>query len=171
MVQDGVGAATSEEDFERCFQVNLKGMWIMSSAAIPHFRERRAGKIVNIASIAGRKGGRGLAAYSASKAGAISLTQSLAASLGPSNINVNAICPGLLWTDMWRKLEGMMRGDTSPQVIDERAAFDAFIASNCPLEREQTPEDIGNAVAFLVSNLAKNITGQALNVDGGIEMN
>lgn len=171
VVQDGVGPSTSEADFDRCLAVNLKGIWTMSSAAIPHFRERQAGKIVNIASIAGRHGGAGLAAYSASKAGAISLTQSLAASLGASNINVNAICPGLLWTDMWRKLEGMFRRDTSPEIVDERAAFDAFIESNCPLKREQTPEDIGNAVAFLVSDLAKNITGQALNVDGGIEMN
>lgn len=171
VVQDGVGPATSEEDWNRCFDVNLKGIWIMSNATIPHFRERQAGKIVNIASIAGRHGGAGLAAYSASKAGAISLTQSLAASLGGSNINVNAICPGLLWTDMWRKLEGMFRRDASQAVVEERASFDAFIASNCPLKREQTPEDIGNAVAFLVSDLAKNITGQALNVDGGIEMN
>ena len=171
VVQEDVGPATSEEDFNRCFEVNLKGIWIMASAASPHFRERQSGKIVNIASIAGRQGGAGLAAYSASKAGAISLTQSLAASLGPSNINVNAICPGLLWTDMWRKLEGMFRRDTSPQVVDERAAFDGIIASNCPLGREQTPDDIGNAVAFLVSDLARNITGQALNVDGGIEMN
>ncbi len=171
VVQESMGAETSEEDFERCFQVNLKGIWTMSSAAIPHFRERQAGKIVNIASIAGRKGGAGLSAYSASKAGAISLTQSLAASLGPSNINVNAICPGLLWTDMWRKLEGMIRRDTSPEVIDARTAFDEFLERNCPLRREQTPEDIGNAVAFLVSDLARNITGQALNVDGGIEMN
>lgn len=171
VVQDRVGAATTEDDFDRCFEVNLKGMWIMSSAVIPPFQERQAGKIVNIASIAGRHGGAGLAAYSASKAGAISLTQSLAAALGASNINVNAICPGLLWTDMWRKLERMFRGNASPEVIDERAAFDAFIASNCPLKREQTPDDIGNAVAFLASDLARNITGQALNVDGGIEMN
>ena len=143
----------------------------MSSAAIPHFRERLAGRIVNIASIAGRKGGAGLSAYSASKAGAISLTQSLAASLGQSNINVNAVCPGLLWTDMWRKIEGMIRRDPSPEVVDARTAFDELLERICPLRREQTPEDIGNAVAFLVSDLARNITGQALNVDGGIEMN
>ena len=69
VVQESMGAETSEDDFDRCFQVNLKGIWTMSSAAIPHFRERQAGKIVNIASIAGRKGGAGLSAYSASKAG------------------------------------------------------------------------------------------------------
>jgi meso-butanediol dehydrogenase/(S,S)-butanediol dehydrogenase/diacetyl reductase len=171
VVQETVGGDTADTDWERCLGVNLKGIWNMSSAVIPHFREREAGKIVNIASIAGRRGNAGLSAYSASKAAAISLTQSLAASLGEHNINVNAICPGLLWTDMWRKIEGIMRRTNAPEVIDERAGFDAYIESNCPLKREQTPEDIGNAAAFLVSDLAKNITGQSLNVDGGIEMN
>ena len=171
VVQETVGGDTAVADWERCLGVNLKGIWNMSSAVIPHFRERDAGKIVNIASIAGRRGNAGLSAYSASKAAAISLTQSLASSLGAHNINVNAICPGLLWTDMWRKIEGIMRGTSTPEVVDERVGFDAYIESNCPLKREQTPEDIGNAAAFLVSDLAKNITGQSLNVDGGIEMN
>ena len=171
VVQDHVGADVTGDDFERCFQVNLKGIWNVSSAVIPHFRERGAGKIANIASIAGRSGDNGLAPYSASKAGAISLTQSLAADLGPHNINVNAVCPGLLWTPMWEKLEGMFRGDTAAEVVGARAVFDGFLQANCPLRREQTPEDIGNAVVFLVSEAARNITGQALNVDGGIQMN
>jgi meso-butanediol dehydrogenase/(S,S)-butanediol dehydrogenase/diacetyl reductase len=171
VVQENVGAATSGDDFDLCYQVNLKGIWNVSSGLIPHFRERRAGKIVNIASIAGRHGEHGLAGYSASKAGAISLTQSLATTLGPSNINVNAVCPGLLWTDMWRKVEGLLRQDSSKETVDERAAFNAYLEQRCPLRREQTPEDIGNAVVFLVSDAARNITGQALNVDGGIEMN
>jgi meso-butanediol dehydrogenase/(S,S)-butanediol dehydrogenase/diacetyl reductase len=170
VVSDAVGAGVTGEDFDRCYQVNLKGIWNMSSALTPHFRARRDGKIVNIASIAGRHGNAMLAPYCASKAGAISLTQSLAASLGPDNINVNAVCPGLLWTDMWRKLEGLARSDSSPEVVDERAIFDAYLQSNCPLRREQTPEDIAHAVVFLVSDGASNITGQALNVDGGIEM-
>ena len=170
VVQDHVGLSVGEGDFDRCYQVNLKGIWLMTSALIPHFRERRGGKIVNIASIAGRKGNNALAPYSASKAAAISLTQSLAFSLGADNINVNAVCPGLLWTPMWRKLEGMFQGDTTPEVVDERAGFDAYIQASCPLRREQTPEDIGNSVVFLVSESARNITGQALNVDGGIDM-
>ena len=114
---------------------------------------------------------RGLAHYNASKAGAISVTQSLASDLGRLNVNVNAVCPGLLWTDMWRQLEGMIGGDAADEVVDQRRVFDAFIAERCPLGREQTPEDIGMAVAFLASEQARNITGQALNVDGGIEMN
>ena len=72
---------------------------------------------------------------------------------------------------MWEKLESMFRGTQDTAVVDQRASFDAFIEASCPLRREQTPEDIGNAAVFLVSDAARNITGQALNVDGGIEMN
>jgi meso-butanediol dehydrogenase/(S,S)-butanediol dehydrogenase/diacetyl reductase len=165
------GASITEQDWDHCYAVNLKGMWLMSRALVPHFKEQGGGKIVNISSIAGRRGGAGLAPYSASKAGAISLTQSMARELGPSNINVNAVCPGLLWTAMWRRLEGMIGGDRSPDVVEQRAHFEQIIRSNCPLGREQTPEDIGKAVAFLASDDANNITGQALNVDGGIELN
>ncbi len=160
-----------ESDWDRCFEVNLKAIWKVSSALVPHLKEQGGGKIVNIASIAGRGGSGNIAAYSASKSGAISITQSQASQLGRFNINVNAICPGLLWTDMWRKLEGMLVGDDADEVVDRRARFEAALAAACPLGREQTPEDIGKAVAFLVSDDARNITGQALNVDGGIRMN
>jgi len=165
------GASIDEHDWDMCYEVNLKGTWLMSRAVTPHFKERGGGKIVNIASIAGRMGGAGMAHYNASKAGVINLTQSLALDLGPSNINVNAVCPGLLWTDMWRQLEAMIGRDDTPEVVDRRQVFERFIAANCPLRREQTPEDIGNAVAFLASEEARNITGQSLNVDGGIRMN
>ncbi len=171
IVQDRLGSEVTGDDFDRCYQVNLRGIWNVSSVVVPHFRESGGGKIVNIASIAGRRGDNGLAPYSASKAGAISLTQSMAFSLGPHGINVNAVCPGLLWTPMWEKLEGMFRRNTDPEVVSQRAAFDAYIQTNCPLRREQTPEDIGHAVVFLVSDQARNITGQALNVDGGMQMN
>ncbi len=159
-----------DADWDRCFEVNLKGIWRVSSAVAPQLKANGGGKIVNIASIAGRQGGV-IASYSASKSGAISLTQSLATELGPHNINVNAICPGLLWTDMWRKLEGMLIDDEADERIDRRQMFEAMLASNCPLGREQTPEDIGKAAVFFASNDARNITGQSLNVDGGIRMN
>jgi len=171
VVQKNLAGDSTGEDWSRCFEVNTRGVWTMTRAVVPHFRERGEGRIVNIASIAGRQGGAPLPAYSASKAGAISLTQSLASELGPDNINVNAVCPGLLWTPMWEKLEGMFQGSADASVVRQRASFDAHLQANCPLRREQTPEDIGNAVVFLVSDLACNITGQALNVDGGLEMN
>ncbi len=159
------------DDWDLCYEVNLKGTWIMARAVVPQFRENNAGKIVNIASIAGREGGPGIAHYNASKAGVISVTQALAKELGPQNINVNAICPGLLWTDMWRHLEGMIIGDETPDLVERREVFERNLATNCPMRREQTPEDIGEAIAFLVSEAARNITGQALNVDGGMRMN
>ncbi len=170
IVQDKIGFEAGVPDFERCCAVNLTGVWNVTTALLPHFRERGGGKIVNIASIAGRRGVGALAPYAASKAAAISLTQSLASALGPDDVNVNAVCPGLLWTPMWEKLEGLFRQDQAPEVVSERAAFDAYIQAHCPLRREQTPEDVGHAVVFLVSEEARNVTGQALNVDGGIEM-
>lgn len=167
---DNFGVDETEEDWDRCYEVNLKGIWKVTSVVAPHFKERGGGKIVNIASIAGRIGG-GMASYSASKAGAISITQSQAAELGRFNINVNAICPGLLWTDLWRQIEGMFAGDHTEEVVDRRERFEAVIAANMPLAREQTPSDIGKAAVFFASDDAKNITGQSLNVDGGMRMN
>ena len=168
---DNLSEDEVESDWDRCFEVNLKAIWKVSNALKSHFIENGGGKIVNIASIAGRGGSGDIASYSASKAGAISITQSQASQLGRHNVNVNAICPGLLWTDMWRKLEGMLVGDAADEVVDRRAAFEAAIERAMPLGREQTPEDIGKAVAFFASDDARNITGQALNVDGGIRMN
>ena len=167
---DNFGADETEADWDRCYEVNLKGIWKVTSAVTPHFKEQGGGKIVNIASIAGRLGG-GMASYSASKAGAISITQSQAAELGRFNVNVNAICPGLLWTDLWRQIEGMFAGDHTEEVVDRRERFEAVIAANMPLQREQTPEDIGKAAVFFASDEARNITGQSLNVDGGMRMN
>ncbi len=166
-----IGSEADEEDWDRCYEVNLKGIWKVSGAVVPHFVSRGAGKIVNIASIAGRRGGAWIAPYNASKAGVISFTQSQAMELGPQNINVNAICPGLIWTDIWRGLGTILQSEDDPTVNERRQRFDTIIESSCPLRREQTPEDIGKAAAFLASDDARNITGQALNVDGGIVMN
>ncbi|MFN0146831.1 MAG: SDR family NAD(P)-dependent oxidoreductase [Dehalococcoidia bacterium] len=165
------GSQIDLDDWDMCYEVNVKGIWIMTRAALPHFKAFGGGRVVNIASIAGRRGGAGMAHYNASKAAAINLTQSLAKDLGPSNVNVNAVCPGLLWTDMWRSLEAMLGQDPTPETVDRRQIFERYLEEHCPLRREQTPEDIGNAVSFLVSDEARNITGQSINVDGGIEMN
>ena len=149
------------EDFDLCYNVNLKGIWNVSSALIPHFKTNQAGKIVNISSVCGRRGNSALPAYCASKAGAISLTQSLASSLGPHNINVNTICPGTVDTPGADNVKENLNMPT----FCEDAAKDTL------LNRLATPEDIGHAVVFLVSPQASSITGQALNVDGGLYMN
>jgi meso-butanediol dehydrogenase / (S,S)-butanediol dehydrogenase / diacetyl reductase len=163
---DHTGRDVTDEDWALAMNVNVKGIWLMSQAAVPAFRERGGGKIVNVASIAGRQGTGLHPHYSASKAAAINLTQSLALTLGHRNINVNAVCPGLVRTDMWQNLEKMMRAPA-----DQPSPVDLTIANNMPLRREQTPEDIGKAVAFFASDDARNITGQSLNIDGGMRLN
>ena len=135
-------------------------------------RERRYGKIVNIASVAGRIGSTTSAPYSISKAGVISYTQAIGLEEAKHNINVNAICPGLLWTPLWRRIavrHGAHRDEDKG--LTDREVFDKYVKERTPLGREQTPEDIGNAVAFLASDAAQNITAQALNVSGGSHIN
>lgn len=125
------------------------------------------GKIVNFSSIAGRRGRPLAADYAASKAAVISITQSAALALAPYRINVNAVCPGIVITPMWEQIDrdrGRLFG------AKEGEAVRAFV-NQVPLKRAATEEDIAGAVAFLCSTDADYITGQALNVDGGFEMN
>jgi acetoin reductase-like protein len=129
--------------------------------------DRSYGKIVNFSSVAGRSGRPYSVEYSASKWAVISLTQSAALAFAPYNINVNAVCPGLVPTPMWDYIDktqaerfGLQQGQWMENSIEK-----------IPLKRGGTPEDIAAAVSFLCSNDADYITGQALNVDGGIEMN
>ena len=161
-----------EEDWDLTFDVNVKGTALASDAVSPHMRERRFGKIVNIASHAGRGGGAGGGAYGASKAAVIHLTQSYAMELAPYDINVNVVCPGTIWTPMWERIAvRAKRNNPEQRHMTPREIFDAAIAERCPLGRAQTPEDIGRAVAFFASDDALNITGQSLNVNGGTRMN
>jgi meso-butanediol dehydrogenase/(S,S)-butanediol dehydrogenase/diacetyl reductase len=162
-----------DEDWDFCFQVNVRGMMVVSEVVSGHMKKRREGKIVNIASISGRSGRPVIPHYSASKAAAINYSQALALQLAPYNINVNCVCPGILRGPMFETLS--LRywkvnhpGEPLPSV--DRAVDDA-IQSRVPLKRVQTPEDVGKAVAFFASDDALNITGQSLNVDGGNFLN
>ena len=161
---------SSDEDWDRALSVNLRGTVIVSEAVAPHMKERGYGKIVNIASIAARRGGKDMPQYYASKAAVLSWTQSQALQLAPFNINVNAVCPGLLWTPMWEAIaRSRGHGDYEPawKGLSDREVFDKSVELRIPLGREQTPEDVGKLTAFLVSDDAENITGQAINLDGG----
>ena len=161
----------NEDDWTLIYEVNLRGVARVTDAVAPHMIERRQGKIVNIASIAGRRGSNRNPPYNASKAGVISLTQSQAQMLAPHNINVNAICPGLLWTPMWQRIASRQTMTPNPEEKTPRELFVEYVERDTPLGREQTPDDIGNLAAFLASEAAMNITGQSINVDGGLTMN
>ena len=154
----------TEKDWDEVLAVNLRGVFLCSKAVAPHMIEQRSGKIVNISSTAGRRGLPGRAHYHASKFAVIGFTQCLALELAPHNINVNCVCPGVVDTYMHRQVlaphTAKIRGITEDEVYKR-------MEEGIPLQRLQTPEDIGNTVAFLVSEDAKNITGQSINVNGG----
>jgi NAD(P)-dependent dehydrogenase (short-subunit alcohol dehydrogenase family) len=164
-----------DSDWELTNAVNLRGVVNVSEAVAEQMKAQGAGKIVNIASVAGRQGGAQNPPYNVSKAGVISWTQGHAEELAPFGINVNAICPGSLWTPLYERLveRSVRLGYIPPLELGETAA-DAFrkrVEARTPLKRPQTPEDVGKLAAFLASDDARNITGQAINLDGGSRMN
>jgi len=163
---------SNADDWDWTFEVNLKGVAMVTDAVAPHMKERRQGKIVNISSSGGRQGNTVNPAYMASKAGAINLTQSTALRLAPFNVNVNAICPGFVWTPMAMSIEvhnSIMRDDMKG--LSPREVYDKLVDQRIPLKRDQSPEDIGNLAVFLASDYSRNITGQSINVNGGARMN
>ena len=163
--------ALSQQEWDLQLAQNLRSTFLTSKAAIPHLQQRPGSSIVNISSIAGLGATPTLPAYAAAKAGVISLTKSMALELGPSDVRVNAICPGLLWTRVW---EGMATGlgMSVPAMagMEPRDIFLRIVKDSVPMGREQTPEDIGKLAAFLASDDARNITGQIISVDGGITL-
>jgi NAD(P)-dependent dehydrogenase (short-subunit alcohol dehydrogenase family) len=161
----------SEEDWEKTMRVNLKGTFLCSRAVAKEMIPRKRGRIVNISSISGKSGEELIGAYCASKFGVIGLTQVLAKELGRYAITVNAVCPGYIWTPMWESL-GQWFKENFPALtqLSPREVFEKRVKSVTPLRRPQEPEDIANLVAFLASEEARNITGQAINVDGGAIM-
>jgi len=145
----------SLEDWERVQHVNLRGTFLVSKAALRPMLRQRGGRIVNLSSISGRMGNAGQANYAATKAGVIGFTRSLAREVASRGITVNAVAPGYILTDIWN------------DVSDEARARAVDII---PLGAPGRPEDVAEAVAFFASDGAGYITGQCLNVDGGMWM-
>jgi len=161
-----------ERDWDFIFDVNVKGIFLCCKAVAPYMMKQKSGKIVNIASISGKSGGAahaaiGFSAYVASKFAVVGFTQNLAKEMAPYNVNVNAVCPGFVLTDMQDYITVTLakRAGLSPEEFIAKK-----VAELIPLGRPQTPEDVGNLVVFLVSERARNITGAAVNVDGGMDM-
>ncbi|MFQ5710533.1 MAG: SDR family NAD(P)-dependent oxidoreductase [Candidatus Geothermarchaeales archaeon] len=161
---------TTEELWDRTINVNLRGAFLTSKFAAPHMMEQRGGRIINVSSIAGVRGIKFLGAYSASKFGLIGLTQALALELAPYDITVNAVCPGLVRTKMGLSLVQWV-AERSPRYEGLRLeeAVRKWAEENSLLGRMVEPVDVANVVAFLASDEAKNITGQAILVDAGVE--
>ncbi len=161
--------AQEEAEWDETFQLNMKSHVFMSQAVIPYFIEQKSGKIVNISSIAGQK--PAATPYSVCKAGDIALTKALAKELAEHNINVNCVCPGGVYTAFHENMiiERIKYKDPSVMGLkpsEYREYFEKRAAGRL-LKRAQTAEDMGRAVVFLVSEDAKNITGEILSVSGG----
>jgi len=155
ITRDGLLVRMKEEDFDAVIAVNLKGTYNFTRAVAPIMMKQRSGRIVSISSIVGLQGNAGQVNYSASKAGVIGITKSVARELAPRGVTVNAIAPGYVETPMTAVL---------PDKVKE-AMLGAI-----PAGRYGQPEDIANAVSFLCSEDSAYITGQVLSVDGGMHM-
>ncbi|WP_115461820.1 3-oxoacyl-[acyl-carrier-protein] reductase [Winogradskyella aurantiaca] len=153
ITKDNLLMRMGEEDFDKVIEVNLKSVFNMTKAVQRTMLKQRKGSIINMSSVVGVKGNAGQTNYAASKAGIIGFSKSVALELGSRNIRCNVIAPGFIETEMTAKLD-------EETVKGWRAAI--------PLKRGGTPEDIANACVFLASDMSAYVTGQTLNVDGGM---
>lgn len=153
ITKDNLLMRMSEEDFDKVIAVNLKSVFNMTKAIQKTFLKQRSGSIINMSSVVGVKGNAGQANYAASKAGVIGFTKSVALELGSRNIRCNAIAPGFIETEMTAKLNA--------EVVQGWR-------DSIPLKRGGTTQDVANACLFLASDMSAYVTGQVLNVDGGM---
>ena len=155
------------DSWNRTVGINLTGTFLCAKHVAPKIiAGGRGGRIINTASIAGKRGGPMMAAYSAAKHGVIGLTRSLALELGAFNITVNAVCPGFVETQLF---EGLINMVGSTRNMNREQVLKTFV-NQVPMGRMQTGEDVANVVAFLASEDGGYMTGQALNICGGVEV-
>ncbi len=155
ITRDALILRMKEEDWDAVISVNLKGVFNCTKAVVKHMSKQRYGRIVNIASIVGEMGNAGQANYSASKAGVIALTKTVAREFATRNITCNAVAPGFIDTAMTQALSEKVKEELAKQI---------------PMGRLGTPEDVAEGVLFLVSETTGYITGQVLNINGGMYM-
>ncbi len=170
----GIGVFTpfleiTEDQWDNTFAVNTKGSFLMCREFVR--RTEGPAAIVNIASIGARLGGDMLAHYGPSKAAVIEMSHSVARIGATRGLRSNTVMPGLILTDMWlRTIKELRRRDAALAGVSDADVFDSFVAQMVPMGRAQTPGDIAEMVAFLLSDKARNVTGQTIAVDGGAVM-
>ncbi len=158
----------TEEEWDLVLDVNTKGVFLCCQAAAKHMLRQGSGRLINTGSGQSRDGFIYTPHYAASKMGVVGITQSLAKELATSGITVNAFCPGIIETDMWKyndKAWGDLLGD-----YKEGELIEEWVQNNIPMKRAGTPDDVAGLVLFLASEDAAYITGQTINVDGGLIM-
>ncbi|MFH1135912.1 MAG: SDR family NAD(P)-dependent oxidoreductase [Pseudomonadota bacterium] len=162
----GTAALTdmTEQEWDRVMTVNAKGAFLCVKTELKYFLAKGEGRIINISSIAGKMGVPMLAHYCASKFAVLGLTNAAAKEVASTRITVNAICPGIIGTDMWLGEKGLANVFKGPDESQEQS-WKRNLAAFIPQGVAQTPEDMGDAVVYLAA--AEHVTGQALNVDGG----
>nr|WP_323074026.1 SDR family NAD(P)-dependent oxidoreductase [Mycetohabitans endofungorum] len=151
----------SEKDWDFVMDVNAKGTFLVCKAALPYMKSKQRGRIINVASIAGKECFPNLAHYSASKFAVVGFTNALAKEVAREGITVNAICPGIVRTDMWDRLSDEWKNDG--ESMEE--SWSRHQLTLIPQGRAQTPEDMGRLAVFFAT--MENVTGQSVNVDGG----
>ena len=155
ITRDGLLMRMKEEDFDKVIEINLKGTFLITKSVIPYMLKKRDGKIINLASVVGVTGNAGQCNYSASKAGIIGFTKSIAKELASRNIRANAIAPGFIDTDMTSILSDEVKDSINVQI---------------PMKRMGTTQEIANVAYFLGCEESSYITGQVINIDGGMVM-
>ena len=155
ITKDSLLIRMKEEDFDKVININLKGTFNVTKKVVSFMIKQKEGKIINISSVVGVVGNAGQANYSASKAGIIGFTKTLAKELASRNIRVNAVAPGFIQTDMTSVLKDSVKENINNQI---------------PLKRMGTAEEVANVVYFLADDVSSYITGQVINVDGGMVM-
>jgi 3-oxoacyl-[acyl-carrier protein] reductase len=155
VIRDNPLTAFDDDDVRAVIETNVTGVFNMARAVVPYMVSRRSGRIINLSSVAGEKGGRGQTNYAASKGAINAFTRALAVELAPRKINVNGVAPGVIETDMSQDVRDMAGDEVKSRIL---------------LKRYGKPEEVAYAVWFLASSYADYVTGHILNVDGGFKM-